>query len=184
MHEKEFTLPDFQGIHEVLRDLREWSTEHGTEKLIALRKDGTRVLEIVGDEDEVAIPGVYAGHIEGCLLLHNHPAIPCELSRADTETARYLGAAGQLAIADDGTISWTSGISDWVYSPMVWNVHVEGILRLVFRGLGGKPDKGDPAWVTVAHRVNRMLLEAGVIKDYHVHLGPQATAILKASGDL
>lgn len=177
-------LPRYRGIEEAIADVRAYGTKTGCEKLIGLRKDGTRAFEAEGTEHCVALPLQWTGHCQGVFLVHCHPSMPTELSMPDIDCYTNNGAAGNLAVCcQDGSISWTDdqrGPKDPMF-PFISYITLSGVAN----GLGAEPGKNpedDWKWVMLAHEGNKRLKSMGYLSNYHVWLGDVARECLRKGG--
>jgi|ERR1700674_163616 len=195
-----FELPPFEGIHEAIADVRAYGIKEGKEKLIALRRNGTRVFEVNGTNQRVDGPESYCGKLQDVLLVHCHPGLTTELSDADFTCIMGYDAWGNLAACcDDDTISWSQGFKaprdgfmlEFMILPAVHQLSQEIVSEVAQREdptittdkafqqwLNTWKDKNDERYVVLAHKMNAYLARVGALKDYHVQLGPKARAIL------
>lgn len=174
---EDFQLPDIPGIEGVIEGLKLHSMRTRRERLVALDYDGHVVDVSNGDAAEV-----YATEgMRGMFLCHNHPhdLYAFELSSLDLRVCQNFDCTGVLAVCDDGTISWTSGLT--------WKADYEKLqevdLRLCSRlqSSGYAKDllsRTEMEWCYWAHCYNDELLKEGLLKDYHLKLGVWGQAFL------
>lgn len=107
-------LPEWPGLVEAMKDVREFGKRTGREAIIGLTPEGDRLFFNEGDANSVAIPEPFnfiPGSMAGCLLVHDHPLF-APLSTEDLRVATVHGVAGIMAVMLDGSWDLAAGL-DW-----------------------------------------------------------------------
>lgn len=172
----EFRFPPIPHIEERVEELRQWglSAPPGTERLIALDREGKIVMDEQGEEGAGSASVNLGPRKRELFLIHNHPHV-AELSNGDFLSA--VRTAGILAVSPDGTISWSSGI-DTGRSYASWLLREHEILDPLFQKYGPDPELWTIKEVFIA---NHTFIEhmKEFYKDYFVRFGPVAQQYLR-----
>jgi hypothetical protein len=169
----DFVWPDIPGIQKTVEDFRAEMAGEKEEHLIAINSAGKIEAENVGTCSSVEVPEAARGHF----LVHTHPEVAAPLSIMDVCCVSSFDCLGNMAVCDDGTISWTSGLKD--RTPHMINSMCEfmddGSVRsfgIALALMGGK-DVGSIAgsWYFLD-----FFLKNGTLKDLHVLSGDSEDA--------
>lgn len=203
---EEFRLPEHKGIERVIDELREHGLKFQTERCIAIRKDGTRLFDVVGDAHSVKLPEEWAGKCKGAMIAHAHPGLNSALSMDDFFCINGMNAEGNLAVCSgDGSITWSHGFNFSKFDQMTqmmatlfhtpepfmdeahanyWRIVAE-IDPKAKDAKNLRQDAGwtefDDRWVVVAESFNRFAAKHGVLKDYYVKPGEGMARVLEAN---
>lgn len=190
----DFELPPIQGIEGHLDYLTKWGKERGTERLLGVKPDGRVVFNAVGNDQQVAVPPQYQQRLEGIWLLHNHPSLPAAISIPDIFAASGNHAEGILAVCDDGSTTWTSGINWANANPIIQMIpelaygSFQDLGRFVQlqvdRAVGDTLHRewkdNDERYVIQSDLICELAVRKGMLIDYHRNSGPDQGRILKA----
>lgn len=141
-------IPEWPGLAEAMRDVRDYGLASGREMLIALTPDGRRLFMNEGEKNNVAIPEPFnfiPGSLAGCMLVHDHP-IFAPLSTPDLRVATMHETAGIMAVMLDGSWDFAQGL-DW-NSQTVWDLRnaeefSRRVVRQIYMAAGPGSSDGD-----------------------------------------
>lgn len=169
----DFAWPDIPGIQKTVEAFRAEMAGEKEEHLIAINSAGKIEAENVGTCASVEVPEAARGHF----LVHTHPEVAAPLSIMDVCCISAFDCLGNMAVCDDGTVSWTSGPKD--RTPHMVNAMCafmdEGAVEsfgMALSMMGGK-DVGSIAgsWYFLD-----FFLKNGTLKDLHVLSGDSEDA--------
>lgn len=104
---KEFRLPRIPNLQRAIDKVGEHADRHGTEMVCGVDSStGEIVTSNIGTEHQVVVPE----DAKGTFLVHCHPGINTPLSFGDLMVINGRQTLGNMAVCQDGSLSWTNGL--------------------------------------------------------------------------